>query len=91
MTLIATASQGWEFTGWTGDLGGISNPGTITMDANKVVTANFSELAKVYTLSANCTGQGSINPSGGSYNENTSIQLTAIPDSGWGIPSLCIF
>jgi len=40
--LTAAANGDYAFTGWSGDLSGTTNPATITMDANKTVTANFS-------------------------------------------------
>jgi uncharacterized repeat protein (TIGR02543 family) len=48
VTLTATADSGWKFDNWSGDLTGSTNPDTITMNANKTVTANFSEIG-------NCT------------------------------------
>ncbi|MCG3120188.1 MAG: hypothetical protein ALAOOOJD_02813 [bacterium] len=41
VTLTATPTAGFQFAGWSGDLSGATNPATITMDANKNVTANF--------------------------------------------------
>ncbi len=40
--LTATGSSGWTFSGWSGNLTGTDNPATITMDANKSVTAIFT-------------------------------------------------
>ncbi len=42
--LTADADPGWYFSGWSGDLTGSTSPDTITMDANKNVTATFNEL-----------------------------------------------
>lgn len=42
--LTATASNYYQFAGWGGALGGATNPVTITMDANKSITAAFSEV-----------------------------------------------
>ena len=42
VTLTATANSGYVFSYWTGDLTGTANPGYLTMDARKSVTANFS-------------------------------------------------
>jgi hypothetical protein len=42
--LRATASEGWQFDEWDGDLRGSSNPATVRMDANKTVTARFSRM-----------------------------------------------
>jgi predicted outer membrane repeat protein len=41
VTLTATPGTGSAFTGWSGHLGGTTNPVTLTMDANKVITATF--------------------------------------------------
>jgi hypothetical protein len=41
VTLTATADLGWTFAGWSGDLTGTTNPGTVTIDGNKDVTATF--------------------------------------------------
>jgi len=48
VTLTATPDAGWEFAGWSGDLTGTNNPATITMDADKTVTATFNQLAQTY-------------------------------------------
>jgi murein tripeptide amidase MpaA len=45
VTLTATPAEGWEFSGWSGDLTGDVNPTTITMDGQKSVTATFTEVA----------------------------------------------
>ncbi len=42
VTLTATPATGWTFGGWSGDLSGSTNPDTITISANKTVTATFS-------------------------------------------------
>jgi hypothetical protein len=47
VSLTATADSGLIFTEWSGDLSGSTNPETIVMDGNKVVTATFSEYASV--------------------------------------------
>jgi PKD repeat protein len=44
VTLTAEPDTGWQFDNWSGDLTGTANPETITMDADKNVTANFSDV-----------------------------------------------
>ena len=39
--VTATADSGYQFSSWTGDATGSTNPITITMDADKTITANF--------------------------------------------------
>ena len=45
VTLQATPNAGYTFSGWSGDLTGTANPATLTMNANKSVTANFTAAA----------------------------------------------
>ncbi|WP_424961288.1 polysaccharide lyase family 7 protein [Ekhidna sp.] len=81
VNLTATASTGYQFNGWSGDLTGRQNPVSITMDSDKSVEASF---VPVYTLTTSIIGDGSItlNPSGGTYEDGTEVTLTAIPGSG---------
>ena len=44
VVLTATPLQGWEFTGWTGDLVSNENPDTLVLDGDKHVIANFGEI-----------------------------------------------
>lgn len=39
--LVVNPSPGYEFSGWSADLSGTSNPASIIMDADKAVTAHF--------------------------------------------------
>jgi uncharacterized repeat protein (TIGR02543 family) len=42
VSIVPISNPGYTFTSWSGDLTGSSNPGSITMNANKSVTANFT-------------------------------------------------
>ncbi|WP_281987546.1 InlB B-repeat-containing protein [Aquimarina aggregata] len=42
-TLTATPAVGWQFDGWSGALTGGTNPSSIIMNADKNVTATFTE------------------------------------------------
>jgi hypothetical protein len=42
ITLTANAAARWAFAGWSGDLNGTTNPVTITLTGDKVVTATFA-------------------------------------------------
>ena len=42
LQLTATPATGYHFTSWSGDASGSVNPTTITLNANKNVTANFA-------------------------------------------------
>jgi hypothetical protein len=41
VTLTATPEVGWAFNGWSGALLGVTNPATLTITGNSVVTATF--------------------------------------------------
>ena len=41
VTVTAAASNGYMFTGWTGDLSGSTNPSAITMNEDKTIGATF--------------------------------------------------
>ncbi len=81
-----TALPGPEsvFQGWTGDLVSNANPDSIEVNGHMHVTAIFADPA-YYTLGVWVNGRGnvSLNPTGGEYQENTLVSLTAIPDPGW--------
>jgi len=44
VTLTAMPAAGYIFSGWSGDLTGTTNPAIITMNSNKTITANFSQM-----------------------------------------------
>jgi uncharacterized repeat protein (TIGR02543 family) len=83
VTLTATAATGWTFDRWEGDLTGNTNPATITMDADKTVTAVFTQNS--YTLTVTTTGNGTVAkaPDQAEYLHGTEVTLTATPSSGW--------
>jgi uncharacterized repeat protein (TIGR02543 family) len=90
VSVTASAGSGWQFSGWSGDLTGTTNPASITMNANKSVTATFTQITGTqYTLTVNVTGQGSVaaSPAGGSYASGTSVTLTATASTGYHFTS----
>ena len=84
VSLSATPTAGWTFAGWSGDLSGSANPQAITMNANKVVTATFTQQSQ-YALAVNVVGSGSVirNPDQAAYNPGTVVSLSATPATGW--------
>ena len=87
VTLTAIPATGWQFDGWSGDASGTTSPINVTMNANKNITANFSQIVNppgTFSLTISVIGQGTTNPSGtNSYDENIVVAVTAIPASGW--------
>ena len=84
--LTAAPAAGWEFVGWSGAVGGSATPATLLMDGNKIVTATFAQTASPqYNLAVARQGEGtvSLNPAGGTYDEGTSVSLSAAPAAGW--------
>lgn len=83
VTVTATADLGWTFANWSGDATGTSNPVQVTMDGDKVVTANFSQ--NQYTLAVNVVGSGSVarDPNKLTYPHGEVVTLTATADPGW--------
>lgn len=96
VTLTATASAGGAFTGWSGACTGSTSTCTVSMDAARSVTANFTTAASTRVVTLSKSGQGAVasTPSGiycdqsctsASYNfaSNSSIVLTATPATGY--------
>ena len=90
VTLLAQIRPDLVFNNWSGDLTGNTNPASIAMTSNKLVTANFTQIP-TYTLQVNTSGIGEVllSPAGGVYASGTTVTLTANPVLGssflgWG-------
>lgn len=53
VSISAMAAAGWVFVHWTGDASGSANPLSITLSANKTVTAVFAEFPAIDTQPQN--------------------------------------
>ena len=90
VTLTPVPDSGYKFGDWSGDnaLDIVNTSGvyTIVMNGNKTVYANFAVIPQ-YTLTTSVTpvdgGSVTLNPSGGTYAENTVVTLTAVPGTGF--------
>lgn len=83
VSLTATPASGSRFVRWTGSpVTGEDNAGTITMDANKTVTAEFIEQVN---LTVEVEGEGSVTPEAGVhvYDVGATASLMASPAVGW--------
>ena len=86
--ITATANVGWSFANWSGDVVTTTNPTTIKLDANKIITATFTQ--NQYTVITATVGNGSIqlNPAQASYLYGDVITVSAVAAvdslfSGW--------
>ena len=87
VTVNATPSDGYKFTGWSGDATGNENPLTLTVYSNTNITANFERIK--YVLNVGVVGSGQVSQTivssskkGEEYNAGTVIRLNANPNSG---------
>ena len=90
VTLTATPASGFQFAGWSGDLTGTTNPQSITMNANKSVTATFTPVNQTsFSLITSVTGSGTISrsPNAANYAAGTVVTLTATAASGFHFTS----
>ncbi len=83
VSVNAVADVGFVFSGWSGDLSGGNASQSLTMNADKTITATFIE-GTTFTLDTNTLGSGSVSlsPSGSNYEEGTVVNLTAIASAG---------
>jgi uncharacterized repeat protein (TIGR02543 family) len=87
-SVTAAPATGYQFSGWTGDVPvgqEDSQTITITMDANKSVTAIFTEIVVnpvTYTLITNANAGGTVS-AGGTFNSGATPTITATPASGY--------
>jgi uncharacterized repeat protein (TIGR02543 family) len=86
VTLTAQADTGYNFTGWSNDAAGTANPLEVTMDKDKVVTANF--VLNQYTLTI-VSSHGTVvkDPEQAAYGHGSSVKLTAAASSGYKFSS----
>jgi uncharacterized repeat protein (TIGR02543 family) len=94
LTLDETPDPGYSFSGWGGACSGTVNICTVTMDADRSVTATFTQAATTHVLSVSVTGNGTVTgggiactSAGGSgcsatETAGSTVTLTATPGSG---------
>jgi hypothetical protein len=84
VSIQATASEGWLFDHWEGDVAYPNSASTtVTMDSDKAVNAVFTQIT--YTLTMAVDGNGSVTPSTGdhSYASGDVVPISATPQSSW--------
>ena len=86
LEISATANEGWRFVEWTGDHTGTNSTTTITVDADKNISAIYEK--KSYALTTNTSGEGTVDEKivaakATDYDHGTVVELTANPETGW--------
>lgn len=85
LELTAVADEGWEFSEWKGSISGSENPREVFISDTTNVTAVF--IHKLVDIEVSTEGDGTVTQEvvpGKKYDYGTRVQLTAIPDEGWG-------
>ncbi len=83
VVLSAASAPGSTFTGWSGGSCSGTDTCTVTMDADKTVTATFTQ--DEYSLTLDKVGSGTVTaiPNNAHYHFGDVVTLTADPDLGW--------
>lgn len=91
ITVTATPSSGFVFSGWSGDLTSNVNPLVFPIAGDTAIVANFTSTTSYTVTVTYPNGGGTVtkSPNQASYPLNATVTLTAIPDSGkrfveWG-------
>jgi uncharacterized repeat protein (TIGR02543 family) len=89
VVLTPTPATGFVFSSWSGDATGTANPLTVTMNANKNITANFTAIpVGPFTLNVTAVNGTVVKlPSTATYNNGTNVALTATPNQGYSFTS----
>lgn len=83
--VIVTATpddENWVFDHWEGDLGGTTNPATVTVNKDLSITAHFKQIRFNVTTRV-LKGKGSVDPENTDYNLGDQVTVTATPEEGW--------
>ena len=84
--VTAVPANGYAFASWSGDITSTTNPISITIDANHSVTATFVAVP-MCALTVNVTGNGTVNPTTGSYPCGSQLALAGTPGAGYSFTS----
>jgi uncharacterized repeat protein (TIGR02543 family) len=87
VTVSANPNSGYSFVNWTenGTTVSTSAAYTFTLTGNRTLTANFALNSYTLTVISSPAAGGSVtkNPNQASYSAGSTVQLTAVPNSGY--------
>jgi uncharacterized repeat protein (TIGR02543 family) len=87
VTATAVPVSCYRFANWTGDVSGTTNSVAITMNSNKNITANFTQIT--YSVTASAGANGTISPtSSPSVPCGSNLTLTITPAANYEIDRL---
>ena len=87
--LTAVPAPSSNFTAWSGDASGSTNPLNVLMNANKNITATFT--LKQYTITATAGPNGAISPSGAVLvNHGTNRSFTITPSANHQVADVVV-
>jgi len=87
VSITATPNEGYEFAGWNGtDMS--SSTITIMLTENTTIEALFSQVSTAttvtqFTLAVTAAEGGGVSSTGGTYDDGTSVSITATPNEGY--------
>ncbi len=88
VALVATPAEGWRVKSWTGTNNdeSVAEDNAVTMTSAKSVVVEFEQIPPSYQLAVSVAGgEGSVNPTGGTFESGTEVALTATPATGWRV------
>ncbi|QMU26764.1 InlB B-repeat-containing protein [Adhaeribacter radiodurans] len=80
VTLTATPASGFQFTGWSDDAAGTTNPLPVSMTSNKTIVAQFTAVAGQQVVSFNLINADSNQPIS-TITNNFVLNLVNLPDN----------
>jgi len=88
INITAAPNTGYEFDHWSGDCTGVGTC-SVTLDADRAVTAHFAPLTFDLTITVDPTGAGTTNPTEDVHNYpyGTVVNLSATPNTGYAFTS----
>ncbi|MES2923224.1 MAG: hypothetical protein V4819_16835 [Verrucomicrobiota bacterium] len=98
-SVSVTPKPGYVFTGWTGDATGSSNPLSVPVNSNKILTANFGPdtddsdadgLDNHTEIVVRGTNPNVADTDGDGYTDGYEVQFSSDPKSGLSVPTFTL-